>query len=401
MSNTIYLPQAGKGIGAALGEGMSTGMIKQMDRQEKAEKAKRLGGLMQQMADAPDRKTALEMAGVLISQGAEDIADVSTIYAHVDRLHPPGDDVPVPVTAVGPDNKEITRFLPKGQTPRLNTPQGMADTFGAGSYLGKPEDELEFLRPPMPDSHLSSSPEAGNPPTSLGKFPVSKRPEGAISTPEYQMGRQLAQDKASIVSQDLARQAAVRGDNRDARAEEHLRLAQEREDRIAAEAKKTKGDAGARQDADDLRQDLSKLEGAVARSLGKQLADGTWTFEGENERKLFYERLKAGGDLLEKAYKSGGSRNYLGIADSVVKQFPGRADAPVEPTPPKPAAKKEPGLGEKVNEAAGKVNRALGLSKTELPTVKSDEDFAKVEPGQEFLDQNGKRWRKPKPKGKK
>ncbi len=380
MANTIYLPPAGKGIGAALGEGVSSGIMHGLQKQEREEKARRIGSMFQQLSDAPDRKTALEMAGIMITEGAEDVGDVSAVYAQVDRMHPIRDETPVAVEALGPDNKPSTRYVPRGQTPMLNTPEGVAQIFGPGYRVGaKPEEELEFLRPPA--AGPEDAPEG--PPQSLGKFPVSRRPEGSVTSAEYTMGRQLAADKRSIIAQDLA-------SAKDSRAESYLRLAEERAARLEKQAGKDKGGVADRAAADDFRQDLAKIEGAVARGLGKQLADGTWSFEGENERRLFYQRAEHAAAELEKAHKSGGSKNYLAIAKSAVDKFPARADSPAAEAPAPAVKKKEPGLIEKAS------NFLSGKGK--LPVVKSDADFAKLDPGAEFVDEKGKRWKKPKKK---
>lgn len=326
MANVVYMPPAQNDLGSALGQGISQQLIREIDKREKEEKAKRVTAMIDKIKQAPDRRTALETAALVTTNMAQDVQDVNAVYGLVDKFHPIRDETPHPVQVVTPGNKKGTRYAKSADLTKLNTPQGVEELFGPGVALQGAEQEYDFF---YPDA-------TGRGPTAAGRGPLANRPEGALTKEELEF--KMRQDA-------------------DARAEQRLSLAEEREARLASATSRILArvsEADRNRTADNFRSDDSAGERLLIRGLGKQLPNGEFGFDDENKQALFNKRKAFFATLLEQDYikrPAAQFRNISALAQKAVEAYPSDAEKP------KPAVKGQP---EEVKTVNGKTYYRYG-----------------------------------------
>lgn len=397
MATVIYKPQSQAGLtGAAnaLGQGMSQGLIKEFDRQEKQERIKQVQSAFEGIRKAAEqggRKAALEAANIAMGL-AEDPADVRTIQGYVDQVAPPDEFQQVPI--VDSENRPSVAFLPKRELGSLHTPQGQA-LLPPGTRVGTPEETFEYITPPTQEGATPG----------YTKAPKGKAPEGAVPLPAFQVGQQLAREKRAERRED---RAEGREDRMEQESNRRWTLQQQsaaRQEATSARAAAAAERAARNTQADNFRADASRGNASLRALSSRQMEDGSWQFIGENEKKLYAQRVPFFESRLEQEYarSRGGVVNVGKILEETIAKYPGpesRAEEPATPPPSKPAASEgKPNFLSRAGEAIKGAKDAL-MGRGEAPQLKGtvqeqQAQYDKLEPGQEFIGPDGKRYKKP------
>jgi hypothetical protein len=393
MANIVYLPPT-KSLGGSLGEGMSMGIMKsleQRERQERIAKVKEAFIGIKGAADKGGRQAALEAANIALGL-AEDPADVRSILSYVDQVAPPDNMRQVPIVTEG--NKPSVAFIPESKLGQLHGPEA-ASLLPPGTRMGIPEEEQEFIAP---------APGEGEAPRFLGKAPISKPPPGGVPVREFELGRQVAADVRAAKN-------AERAEEREARLERQAELAEAARTAAMERATSVESRQAANQMADNYTADIRRGENTLLTLTGgRRLEDGSFSFLGENEKKLFHKRVPALEQKLQEAYATSGGKpvNVTALVREVVEKYPG-GESKEEIAPPAPKKQEKKGLLDKAGEViqsakekltGKKAAPAAGAGEGKLPVVKTQADYDKLPPGASFVDETGRPFKKPEKKKK-
>lgn len=392
MATIVNLPQH-EGIGTGLGRGMSMGLMKAFEKRERQERVQKVQQAFEGIRSASERggrAAALEAANVALGL-AEDPADVKTILGYVDQVAPQENFQQVPI--VDQENNPSLAFVPSTKLGQLNTPEGRQSLLPQGTKIGRPEDEFEYVRPPA---------EEGGTPQFVGKGPMSKKPEGAVPLKEFEIARQLEADRRAAQRESRLEQREDRMETAQQQQFQFQRESAARAERSANRQAAAAERAAGNQSADNFRADANRARQALMALGGKQLSDGSFALVGDNDKKLFSQRLPYVERRLEEEYRKQGSKggvvNVGSIIDEAIQKFPGGESKEEEELPPPPSTGKAkgntgPGIMERLNETARGINQSLGIS--DIPRIRGQEDYDKLPPGATFIGPDGKRYKKP------
>lgn len=322
IATVVYKPADYGGVspGNAAGSLLGNFAAIEMAKQERQRQIEQTQQTMAAIQSAKSRDEAFTLVSKLPLQSP---SDVKVALGMIDQIHPIRDTTPVEVKAIGPDGKQISKFLQKSQLPALNEPTGMERVFGTGSRLGTTEQQDFYTR--NPDQTL----------TYTGKFDVSARPSGAITLPEFTAAEKVQADKAAAKREDAnatrldlniqaserAAEAATRSGNMQAATLRHQQLTEEIQSIKAAN-------------------NLLKDRINVKKSIN---ADGSITLDFQGDTKKIKAYNKAS-DILPDMMQRHGNPNK---AVTAAMNAAGLNEE--EPSPPAPAAK-EPGFFEKATQ---------------------------------------------------
>lgn len=348
-SNVIYLPsQRRETLGSDIGKGISAAVMYALMQKEKEKKDAQARLVLDGIRNAPDRAAALEV--VTRSSGQfKDAQDYSIALRMVDEAHPASDSTPQPVTVYDANTGEqATNFVTTKQLKQnIGKPDWETTLFGPDKTTTKP-DIQQFYQPGDTPGEFKA----------IGRLPVGKRPEGALTLPEIEQQRKAAEDLRKA-------DADRRAENRDRRSEEQLRLQQER---FALDQRRTEAMLGriaaslGDKEGDHARRIVNDSTRLLATAMNARVfPDGSFGFDDENKSQLFYNRLQYLTTRIEadpSILKSNAAVTRL--VTEVAQAVPGKRDAepaaPALPTP-SPGGKKDAKASEKKLAAEGKVGR--------------------------------------------
>lgn len=304
-TNTVTTPPEGPGFGAAI--------LNALGRQTQKQRQEEVAKFFSDIQSAGSREKALEVvknySGKFRSSN-----DFTHAFRSVDEFYPEASKEIKTVNVYDKSTGELTpHFVRSSEIESLTNPEEFTRRFGPNATLTKPD--LETFYSPEDDKEKV---------TVLGKFPVSQRPEGAVTLSELQEARRQRID---------------------ARNDERFRVSQEQfNQRMAlaeakwAEALGKLGDSAADKDLQRGRQLLNDATRLTALSLNaRMLPDGSFTFDDDNRAKLFNDRLRF-------------MTEYVATDPSILKKATGGIDLhtraskafPLASDEPKPAAAPTP-----------------------------------------------------------
>lgn len=359
MAEVIYMPpDPRKGIGGSIGQGIGAGLgmyIASYMRQ------KQQMAFQQKLASTLDpsvpRQESLQM---LASIPFQNPMQFHQALAAVNMAKPAKDTTPTEVKGYDPQTgEEISKFVPKGDEPKLNTPQGIEQVFGKpGVSLSKPE-VTDFYKVGPDGSYIN-----------MGRAPVTQRPEGAFTMQELTLMEKQKADQMAIRRADLA----------DKKFEAFLAKQNDTTDtKVIA-----KNMAWGKQYKATL-QDLID----VKKSIGE---DGEIHLDFGGDSKKAQAYLTAMQKTMDYKAKYGGDVNKA--AAQALKDA-GYYDKPAPP-PPAPAAPAEPSL---LDRLLGRKPQATPAPATpvapaaNVATPKTPEEFAKIPSGTHYINpKDGKEY---------
>lgn len=286
------------------------GIQSQRQRQENAAK------FMTEIDAAGSRDKALEVVKNWSGRFTAP-SDYALAFRTIDERYPEASKEVRQVNLYDVESGDVTpQFVRSDEVVKLSDPEYVKKRFGPQFTLTKPDLETFY-----------SAPDEKGRVQVLGKMPVSKRPEGAVTLPELTEARR-SQEEARRNREEGARQA---------RFEAWLDLAERRWiDAI--------GKLGGSQTDQALQRGRQLLNDAAKMSVlelgGKVLPDGTFVFDDSNRAALHNQRLNAMANIAETdpsilSKATGGIELHTRAA----KMFPSPAETPrpvPTPTPKKP-----------------------------------------------------------------
>lgn len=305
-------PASGSGLGTAILNAL--GMQSQKQRQEEVNK------FFTEIQAAGSRERALEVVKNYSSK-FQNTRDITTAFGAVNEFYPESSKEIKGITVYDEDTGEATpRFIPSHQVGILENPEEVKRRYGPKATLTKPDLETFYSQPD----------EAGRVQI-LGKLPVSRRPEGAVTLPELTAARTARAEEAREKRDQFSKE----------KFEAWFGLAETRWATALEKLGETASDRSLQQGR-SLLNDFARL---TAMSLnGKVLSDGSYSFDDDNRAKLFNERLRFGLEAVQLEpgiLKRGQGGLELHARASKAMPLVSETKPPETPAPPKP---KKPGL---------------------------------------------------------
>jgi hypothetical protein len=321
-----------------------------MDREAQRQQRKTVVNFFEAIQAAGSRERALDVVRNYSTEFRNE-KDITTAFRAVDEFYPESSREVKQVTVYNAQGQPTTTFMSAQEAVGL-TPEEVVRRFGEGASLTKP-DMADFYSQPDEKGAVQV----------LGRFPVSQRPQGAVTLPELTAARQF--------------RAEERADKRFALSEEKFRSWFDLAEKRWMESLKKLGGTAEDKDRTFARQILNDATRLTLTSLnGRVLADGSFFLGDDNRVDIWEKRLRYISNAMESNPEL--SPNLaLKLANDAAKLYPLKSTDPLAPKeePPKPAAEKPGGL----SRAVDAVSRAVGLGGEKKPAAKPGEKKPAVE----------------------
>ncbi|MCI0418696.1 MAG: hypothetical protein L0312_05655 [Acidobacteria bacterium] len=299
--------------------GFGSAILNTFTTQDRRRKQEEVAKFFADIQAAGSRERALDVVKNY-SNKFESPQDFTTAFRSVDEFYPEASKELRQIVVYDEDTGEATpRFVPSSEAVSLESPEVVKQRFGPKATLTKPDLET-FYSPEDEQGRVRI----------LGKLPVSRRPEGAVTLPELTESRRVREEARREERDRFSRE----------KFEAWFGLAEQRWASALGKLGETAGDKEL-QRGRALLNDATRL---TALSLNaKMLPDGSFSFDDDNRTKLFNDRLRFMQESIQ--MDPGVLRRPTGGLELHTKASKALPLTSEIPQPPPPAlAPKEPGI---------------------------------------------------------